>query len=170
MTAQHKTDVQELNQRIKDMTFTAEENKISTQTLLEENQNLQSLLDESKHCNEELKSKITDLENSKPNPGTDNKYNIRFLFNEWYLFMTYVFKDLPTEREMDLWAELQATKDTLRMTEDEITACKREKIRFLESLSKIAVTNYFNTIVTYLNFNFTSWFSFSLIYPIAFTV
>lgn len=70
--------------------------------------------------------------------------------------MTYVFKDLPTEREMDLWAELQATKDTLRMTEDEITACKREKIRFLESLSKIAVTNYFNTIVTYLNFNFTS--------------
>lgn len=78
MTAQHKTDVQELNQRIKDMTFTAEENKISTQTLLEENQNLQSLLDESKHCNEELKSKITDLENSKPNPGTDNKYNIRF--------------------------------------------------------------------------------------------
>ncbi|XP_032512145.2 trichohyalin-like isoform X2 [Danaus plexippus] len=114
MTAQHKTDVQELNQRIKDMTFTAEENKISTQTLLEENQNLQSLLGESKHCNEELKSKITDLENSKPNP------------------------DLPTEREMDLWAELQATKDTLRMTEDEITACKREKIRFLESLSKIA--------------------------------
>ncbi|CAG9563575.1 unnamed protein product [Danaus chrysippus] len=114
MMVQHKSDVQELNQRIKDLTFTLEENKITTQTLLEENQNLQSLLTESKQYAEELKTKVTDLENSKPNP------------------------DLPTEREMDLWAELQATKDTLRMTEDEITACKREKIRFLESLSKIA--------------------------------
>lgn len=47
---------------------------------------------------------------------------------------------MPTEREMDLWAELQATKDTLRMTEDEVTACKREKVRFLETLTKISVS------------------------------
>lgn len=46
---------------------------------------------------------------------------------------------MPTEREMDLWAELQATKDTLRLTEDEVTMCKREKVRFLETLTKIAV-------------------------------
>lgn len=48
--------------------------------------------------------------------------------------------DLPTEREMDLWAELQSTKDTLRITEEEMTACKREKVRFLETLTKISVT------------------------------
>lgn len=47
--------------------------------------------------------------------------------------------DLPTEREMDLWAELQSTKDTLRLTEDEVTSCKREKVRFLETLTKITV-------------------------------
>lgn len=52
------------------------------------------------------------------------------------------FIELPTEREMDLWAELQATKETLRMTEDEVTACKREKVRFLETLTKIAVSFY----------------------------
>lgn len=43
---------------------------------------------------------------------------------------------------MDLWAELQSTKDTLRMTEDEVTACKREKVRFLETLTKISVSAY----------------------------
>jgi hypothetical protein len=40
---------------------------------------------------------------------------------------------------MDLWAELQATKDTLRMTEDEMTACKREKVKFLETMTKMTV-------------------------------
>lgn len=40
---------------------------------------------------------------------------------------------------MDLWAELQATKDTLRITEEEMATYKMEKIRFLESLTKIAV-------------------------------
>lgn len=48
--------------------------------------------------------------------------------------------ELPTEREMDLWAELQSTKDALRMTEDEVTTCKREKVRFLETLTKISVS------------------------------
>lgn len=47
--------------------------------------------------------------------------------------------DLLTEREMNLLAELQATKETLRVTEDEVTACKREKVRFLETLTKITV-------------------------------
>lgn len=41
---------------------------------------------------------------------------------------------------MDMWAELQATKDTLRATEEEINACKNEKVRFLETLTKIAVS------------------------------
>lgn len=41
---------------------------------------------------------------------------------------------------MDLWAELQATKEMLRNTEDEVAATQREKIRFLETLTKLAVT------------------------------
>lgn len=52
---------------------------------------------------------------------------------------SYLLTDLPTEREMDIWAELQATKDTLRLTEDEVTSCKREKVRFLETLTRITV-------------------------------
>lgn len=48
---------------------------------------------------------------------------------------------MPTDREMELWAELQATKDTLRVTEDEVNACKREKVRFLETLTKISVSS-----------------------------
>lgn len=40
---------------------------------------------------------------------------------------------------MELWSELHATKETLRVAEDEVTACKREKIRFLETLTKITV-------------------------------
>lgn len=48
--------------------------------------------------------------------------------------------ELPTEREMDLWAELQATKEMLRNTENEVAATEREKIRFLETLTKLAVT------------------------------
>lgn len=58
------------------------------------------------------------------------------------LFLT----DLPTEREMDLWAELQSTKDTLRLTEDEVTSCKREKVRFLETLTKITVNIALNSL------------------------
>lgn len=45
---------------------------------------------------------------------------------------------------MDLWAELQATKDTLRMTEEEVNASKREKVRFLETMTKITVSNLYN--------------------------
>lgn len=64
--------------------------------------------------------------------------------------------ELPTEREMDLWAELQSTKDALRMTEDEVTACKREKVRFLETLTKISVSTY----VISTHFFFVCFFSY----------
>lgn len=62
---------------------------------------------------------------------------------------------------MDLWAELQATKDTLRITEDEVTACKREKVRFLETLTKITVIIsvwycYFGVrLISYYRFSFS---------------
>lgn len=60
------------------------------------------------------------------------------------MFFFLKFLELPTEREMDLWAELQATKETLRMTEEEMNLCKREKMRFLDTLSKITVRAYYS--------------------------
>ncbi|XP_045459861.1 paramyosin-like [Melitaea cinxia] len=114
MTTQHKSEIQEFNRKLKDMTSVLEEQKQISQRESEQKQHLETILRESQSAIEELKAKITELENSKPNP------------------------DLPTEREMDLWAELQATKDTLRFTEEEMATCKMEKISFLESLTKIA--------------------------------
>lgn len=67
-------------------------------------------------------------------------FSIINLYNVFFL----KFLELPTEREMDLWAELQATKETLRMTEEEMNLCKREKMRFLDTLSKITVRAYYS--------------------------
>ncbi|CAH2091841.1 unnamed protein product [Euphydryas editha] len=114
MTTQHKSEIQDFNKKLKEMTSVIEEQKHISQRETEQKVNLETLVRESQSAIEELKAKITELENSKPNP------------------------DLPTEREMDLWAELQATKDTLRTAEEEMATCKMEKIRFLESLTKIA--------------------------------
>ncbi|XP_049865476.1 uncharacterized protein LOC126366410 [Pectinophora gossypiella] len=113
-TAQHKAAIQELNKEIKELKTALEEQRKVTQNEMEVRKALEESLAESHNIMEDLKAKNTELENSRPNP------------------------ELPTEREMDLWAELQATKDTLRMTEDEVTACKREKVRFLETLTKIS--------------------------------
>ncbi|KAL0883793.1 hypothetical protein ABMA27_015885 [Loxostege sticticalis] len=113
MNAQHKSTVQDLTNQLKDVKTVLEEQKRMTQQEIDQKQALQASLAESENTIEQLKAKITELENSRPNP------------------------ELPTEREMDLWAELQATKDTLRVTEDEVTACKREKVKFLETMTKI---------------------------------
>ncbi|CAH0397289.1 unnamed protein product [Chilo suppressalis] len=114
MTNQHKSMVQELTNQIKELKHTLEDQKVIYQKETEQKQATQAALQDSQNIIEELRAKITELENSRVNP------------------------DLPTEREMDLWAELQATKETLRMTEDEMAACKREKVRFLETMTKIA--------------------------------
>ncbi|XP_073944817.1 uncharacterized protein [Choristoneura fumiferana] len=114
MTAEHKSAISNLNAQLKDLKSALEEQHQITQKELDSKIAAETALTESLATIEELKSKITELENCKPNP------------------------ELPTEREMDLWAELQATKETLRATEDEVTACKREKVRFLETLTKIA--------------------------------
>ncbi|XP_038213298.1 cingulin-like [Zerene cesonia] len=113
MTSQHKTAIQEFNNKLKDLTITLEAERESSQREAELNNELRNTLTESQNTIEDLKAKIIELENSRPNP------------------------DLPTEREMDLWAELQATKDTLRIAEEEVIASKREKVRFLETLTKI---------------------------------
>lgn len=116
LTTQHKAAIQELTLQLKDFKANLEEQRKLTQKEIELKEAAEAALVESQNNIEELKAKITEMENTKPNPN-----------------------DLPTEREMDLWAELQATKDSLRVTEDEVTACKREKVRFLETLTKITV-------------------------------
>ncbi|XP_045492270.1 myosin-9-like isoform X2 [Colias croceus] len=113
MTSQHKSAIQDLNNKLKDINLTLEAERESSQREAELNSELRNSLAESQNTIEELKAKITELENSRPNP------------------------DFPTEREMDLWAELQATKDTLRIAEEEVTASKKEKVRFLETFTKM---------------------------------
>ncbi|KPJ20374.1 hypothetical protein RR48_06113 [Papilio machaon] len=105
--------IQELNNKIKELKSTLEEERRRKQEETEMKIMFENSYRESLNTIEELKMQIVDLENSKPNP------------------------DLPTEREMELRADLIATKDTLRSTEEEIIACKREKVRFLETLTKI---------------------------------
>ncbi|KAM3968305.1 uncharacterized protein ACR2FA_007674 [Aphomia sociella] len=114
MTAQHNTVLQDITNQLIELKNSLEEQKGITQKEIDLRQATQASLIESNNAIEEYKAKFTELENSRPNP------------------------ELPTEREMDLWAELQATKDALRITEEEVTACKREKVRFLETLTKLA--------------------------------
>ncbi|XP_013175479.1 PREDICTED: centrosomal protein of 290 kDa isoform X2 [Papilio xuthus] len=105
--------VQELNNKIKELKSTLEEERRRKQEEAEMKIMFEDSYRESLNTIEELKMQIAELESNKPNP------------------------DLPTEREMELRADLIATKDTLRATEEEIIACKREKVRFLETLTKI---------------------------------
>ncbi|XP_035431480.2 ribosome-binding protein 1 isoform X3 [Spodoptera frugiperda] len=113
VTAQNKTTIHDLTNQLKEFKTNLEEQRKVTQKEIELKEAAEAALLESQNNIEELKAKITELENSRPDP------------------------DLPTEREIDLWSELHAIKDILRVTEDEVTACKREKVRFLETLTKI---------------------------------
>lgn len=69
MTTQHKSEIQDFNRKLKDMTSLLEEQKQISQRESEQKVNLETLLRESQGAIEELKAKITELENSKPNPG-----------------------------------------------------------------------------------------------------
>ncbi|XP_039745936.1 myosin heavy chain, muscle-like isoform X3 [Pararge aegeria] len=113
MTTQHKAEVEDLDSKLKELMTALQEQKNVALCVTEQKQEIEMALAESQNVIEELKTQVTKLENSQPNP------------------------DLPTQREMDLWAELHATKEILRNTEDEVVATKKEKVRFLETLSKI---------------------------------
>lgn len=67
-------------------------------------------------------------------------YHIIFIFLKLFLDD---YQDLLTTREINLWAELQTIKDTLRMTEEEVNMCNLEKLRFLETLTKSSVSIQF---------------------------
>ncbi|XP_052738120.1 forkhead-associated domain-containing protein 1-like [Bicyclus anynana] len=116
MTTQHKSEVQDLNNKLKELIGALEEQKNMTQRITEEKHEVEMSLMETQNTIEDLKTQIINLEDSIPNP------------------------ELPTEREMDLWAELSATKDILRNTEEEVSAVRKEKVRFLETMTKIAET------------------------------
>ncbi|XP_075972771.1 uncharacterized protein LOC142974369 isoform X2 [Anticarsia gemmatalis] len=113
LTAQHKATIHEMTNQLKESNKMLEEQRKITQMEIDQKKSVEAALAQTQSDIDELQAKITEFETNRPNP------------------------DLPTEREMDLWAELQSTKETLRMTEDEVTACKREKVRFLETLTKI---------------------------------
>ncbi|CAH0717281.1 unnamed protein product, partial [Brenthis ino] len=114
LTDKHKSEEQTMNNKLNDLMSALDEEKKLTQAEIEQKHQLEVAIKENQNTIEKLKAKCTGLEGNRLNP------------------------DLPTEREMDMWAELQATKDTLRLTEEEMNACKREKVRFLETLTKIA--------------------------------
>ncbi|CAG5009636.1 unnamed protein product [Parnassius apollo] len=113
-TIENKFIIQDLNNQLRDLKSALEVERKKTQEEMELKNMFEESYRESLNTIEELKAQIVDLENKKPNP------------------------DLPTEREMELRAELIATKSTLRITEEEVISCKREKVRFLETLTKIA--------------------------------
>ncbi|KAJ2950728.1 hypothetical protein O0L34_g8989 [Tuta absoluta] len=107
-----KATIQDYNKEINELKALLHNQKQETESLIKNNQVLQQNLAESLEMIETLKAKLPD-----ENENTS---------------------ELPTEKEMDLWSELQATKEMLQLTEDEVTACKREKVRFLETLTKIS--------------------------------
>lgn len=69
MNAQHKSTVQDLTNQLKDVKTVLEEQKRMTQQEIDQKQALQASLAESENTIEQLKAKITELENSRPNPG-----------------------------------------------------------------------------------------------------
>ncbi|XP_041972990.1 COP1-interactive protein 1-like [Aricia agestis] len=108
---QYKSRIEELNEKFEKAMASLEHEQELLQRERNVKDKLAAELNMSQNVIEELQNKICDLE---------SKHNI----------------DLPTEREMDLFSELSAVKETLRIAEDEILACKNEKIRFLERLTK----------------------------------
>jgi polyhydroxyalkanoate synthesis regulator phasin len=69
MTAQHKNAMQDLTNQFKEAKHALEEQKQLTRREKEQQEMLQATLGESRTTSEELRAKITELENSRPNPG-----------------------------------------------------------------------------------------------------
>ncbi|CAH2063442.1 unnamed protein product, partial [Iphiclides podalirius] len=114
---ENKATVQDLNNQLRDLKTALEAERTKKQEEITMRNMFEESYRESLNTIEELKAQIEELDRKKQNP------------------------DLPTEREVELRAEIIATKETLRLTEEEIIACKREKVRFLETLTKIAETD-----------------------------
>ncbi|XP_063374769.1 uncharacterized protein LOC134662468 isoform X2 [Cydia amplana] len=113
------------NSTIKDLENQLQETKsaLEEQILLNHNKDMEiataknATLAESNATVEQLLTKIRELENK-------TAHNVE--------------QKQPNSREIELLTELQATKDTLRLVEEEVIVFKQEKVRFLETLAKIA--------------------------------
>ncbi|XP_061706122.1 RB1-inducible coiled-coil protein 1-like isoform X2 [Cydia pomonella] len=121
VSAKYDSTIKDLENQLKETKSALEE-----QTLLNHNKDLEiatarnAALAESKATVEQLLTKIRELENKIA-------HNVE--------------QKQPSSREMELVAELQATKETLRVVEEEVIVFKQEKVRFLETLAKIAETD-----------------------------
>lgn len=70
LTAQHKTAIHELTNQLKEFKTNLDEQRKITQREIELKEAAEAALIESHNNIEELKAKITELENSRPNPGS----------------------------------------------------------------------------------------------------
>ncbi|XP_063635930.1 uncharacterized protein LOC134806556 isoform X2 [Cydia splendana] len=118
LSAKYSSTIKHLENQLQETKSALEE-----QTLLNRNKDMEiantknTTLAESQATVEQLLTKIRELENK-------TAHNVE--------------QKQPTSREMELLAELQATKETLRLVEEEVLVFKQEKVRFLETLAKIA--------------------------------
>lgn len=76
MTTEHKAIVQELTKELKDLKNAIEEQRQQVQKETEQKSDVQERLKEAEKYIEELKAKNTELENSRPNPGTRQEFAI----------------------------------------------------------------------------------------------
>lgn len=59
--------------------------------------------------------------------------------NNWQFKFVILTETEPSDRETDIWKELQVTRMALSRAEDELRQSRTEKDDFLNSLSRIAV-------------------------------
>lgn len=71
MNNEIKSTVQELNKELKDLKNTIDEQRLQVQKETEQRINVQDRLKDADKYIEELKAKNSELENARPNPGTE---------------------------------------------------------------------------------------------------
>lgn len=77
LTNEHKATLQDLNKELKDFKDAIDEQRQQVQKEAEQRINVQERLREAEIYIEELKAKNTEIENSRPNPGTS--YKLQYL-------------------------------------------------------------------------------------------
>lgn len=76
MTTDHKAIVQELTKELKDLKNAIEEQRQQVQKETKQKSDVEERLKEAEKYIEELKTKNTELENSRPNPGMRKEFAI----------------------------------------------------------------------------------------------
>lgn len=84
-TNQHKSEIQDLNNQIKELKSSLEEEHKIIQRESTAKQELENLLSESQQTIEELNAKVTELENNKPNPGMIHTHYLFLITLNYFL-------------------------------------------------------------------------------------